>query len=91
MIHSYRHRFGLVEGEPRYQDLEDLIAVQPPISVPTVVLESGDDGVYGPAPAEDRDFFTGPYEYRLLPGVGHNVPQEAPGAFTDAAASLLTR
>ena len=41
--------------------------------------------------AEDRDCFTGPYEHRLVPGVGHNVPQEAPEAFTDAIASLLTR
>ncbi|MFD9409763.1 alpha/beta fold hydrolase [Streptomyces sp. NPDC059989] len=91
VIHSYRHRFGLAEGDPRYQELEDLIAAQPPISVPTVVLESGDDGVCGPSAAEDRDHFTGPYEHRLLPGVGHNVPQEAPAAFTDAVAGLLAR
>ncbi|WP_369382929.1 alpha/beta fold hydrolase [Streptomyces sp. cg36] len=89
VVHSYRHRFGLAEGDPRYQELEDLIAHEPPISVPTVVLESGDDGVGGPSAAEDRDCFTGPYTHRLLPGVGHNVPQEAPGAFTEAVASLL--
>ncbi|MFI1104400.1 alpha/beta fold hydrolase [Streptomyces melanogenes] len=91
VIHSYRHRFGLVEGDPRYQELDDLIAAQPPISVPTVVLESGDDGVGGPSAAEDRGCFTGPYEHRLLPGVGHNFPQEAPAVFTDAVASLLPR
>ncbi|MFE6871366.1 alpha/beta fold hydrolase [Kitasatospora sp. NPDC057692] len=91
VIHSYRHRFGLAEGDPRYQGLEDLIAAQPPITVPTVVLESGADGVGGPSAAEDRDHFTGPYEHRFLPGVGHNVPQEAPGAFTDAVVGLLSR
>lgn len=90
MIHSYRHRYGLVDGDPRYQPLEDLIAQQPPITIPTIVLESGEDGVAGPSAAEDRDQFTGPYEHRLLPGVGHNVPQEAPKAFADAVASLLT-
>ncbi len=90
VIHSYRHRYGLVDGDPRYQPLEDLIAQQPPITIPTIVLESGEDGVAGPIAAEDRDHFTGPYEHRLLPRVGHNVPQEAPEAFADAVASLLT-
>ncbi|MFD4903880.1 alpha/beta fold hydrolase [Kitasatospora purpeofusca] len=91
VIHSYRHRFGLAEGDPRYQGLEDLIAALPPITVPTVVLESGADGVAGPSAADDRDCFTGPYEHRLLPGAGHNVPQETPEAFADAVASLLAR
>lgn len=89
VIHSYRHRFGLAEGDPRYQGLEDLLVEQPAISVPTVVLESGDDGVGGPSAAEDRESFTGPYDHRVLPGVGHNVPQEAPEAFAAAVASLL--
>jgi pimeloyl-ACP methyl ester carboxylesterase len=90
VIHSYRHRYGLVDGDPRYQQLEDLIAEEPPIPIPTIVLESGRDGVAGPIAEEDRDHFTGPYEHRLLPGVEHNVPQEAPVAFADAVASLLT-
>ena len=89
VIHSYRHRFGLVEGDPRYQSLEDAIALQPAITVPTVVLESGADGIGGPSAAGDREYFTGAYEHRLLSGVGHNVPQEAPEAFADAVASLL--
>jgi pimeloyl-ACP methyl ester carboxylesterase len=89
VIHSYRHRYGLVDGDPRYQQLEDLIAQEPPITIPTIVLESGEDGVAGPIAAEDRDHFTGFYEHRLLPGVGHNVPQEAPEVFADAVASLL--
>ncbi|MFI7120302.1 alpha/beta fold hydrolase [Amycolatopsis sp. NPDC049868] len=89
VIHSYRHRFGLAEGDPRYQALEDLIAEEPAITVPSVVLESGDDGIGGPSAAGDREYFTGPYEHRVLPGVGHNVPQEAPEAFAAAVASLL--
>ncbi|UMP00132.1 alpha/beta fold hydrolase [Amycolatopsis sp. EV170708-02-1] len=89
VIHSYRHRFGLAEGDPRYQALEDLIAGEPAITVPTVVLESGDDGIGGPGAEGDREYFTGPYEHRVLPGVGHNVPQEAPEAFADAVTSLL--
>ncbi|WP_410651492.1 alpha/beta fold hydrolase [Amycolatopsis sp. cmx-4-54] len=89
VIHSYRHRFGLVEGDPRYQALEDLIAEEPAITVPTVVLEGGDDGIGGPSAEGDREYFTGPYEHRVLPGVGHNVPQEAPEAFAAAVASLL--
>ncbi|MFE6614410.1 alpha/beta fold hydrolase [Amycolatopsis sp. NPDC057786] len=89
VIHSYRHRFGLAEGDPRYQALEDLIAKEPAITVPTVVLESGDDGIGGPSAEGDREYFTGPYEHRVLPEVGHNVPQEAPEAFAAAVASLL--
>ncbi|MFK0247248.1 alpha/beta fold hydrolase [Amycolatopsis azurea] len=89
VIHSYRHRFGLAAGDPRYQALEDLIAKEPVITVPTVVLESGDDGVGGPSAEGDREYFTGQYEHRVLPGVGHNVPQEAPEAFAAAVASLL--
>jgi pimeloyl-ACP methyl ester carboxylesterase len=89
VIHSYRHRYGLVEGDPRYQGLEELLANEPPITVPTIVLESGADGVGGPMPAEDRAHFTGPYEHRFLAGIGHNVPQEAPEAFAEAVTSLL--
>ncbi|MFD0637854.1 alpha/beta fold hydrolase [Catenulispora yoronensis] len=86
VIHSYRHRYGLAEGEPRYQEIEDLLAASPTISVPTVVLESGADGVGGPTFEEsgDRDLFTGWFQTRYLAGIGHNVPQEAPEAFADA-------
>jgi len=89
VIHSYRHRYGLVEGDPHYQGLEDLIAQEPRITVPTVVLESGDDGVGGPSAREDREYFTGPYDHRVLPGIGHNVPQENPTAFAEAMLSLF--
>jgi pimeloyl-ACP methyl ester carboxylesterase len=84
VIHSYRHRFGLAAGDPRYDRLEELIAAEPPITVPTVALESGADGIGRPSAAGDREHFTGPYEHRVLPDIGHNVPQEAPEAFADA-------
>ncbi|MGK4584326.1 alpha/beta fold hydrolase [Kitasatospora sp. HPMI-4] len=87
-IHSYRHRYGLVEGDPRYRALEDLLAARPPIEVPTVVLVSGANGVIAPADQGGTEHFTGPCEVRTLPGVGHNVPQEAPEAFADAILSL---
>lgn len=89
VIHSYRHRFGLAAGDPRYDRLEELIAAEPPITVPTVVLEGGADGIGGPSATEDREYFTGPYEHRFLPDVGHNMPQEAPEAFADAVLALL--
>jgi len=91
VIHSYRHRYNLVDGDPRYQPIEDLIAAEPPITVPTVVLEGGADGVGGPSAADDRECFTGPYEHRLLAGIGHNVPQEAPVAFADAVLTTVPR
>jgi pimeloyl-ACP methyl ester carboxylesterase len=87
-IHSYRHRYGLVEGDPRYQALEDLLAAQPQIAVPTVMLVSGANGVIAPADQGGAEHFTGPCDVRTLPGVGHNVPQEAPQAFAEAILSL---
>lgn len=90
VVHSYRHRFGLVHGDPRYDAIEAAVAGKPPIEVPTVVLEPGSDGVDGPSAADDREQFTGPYELRALPGIGHNVPQEAPAEFAAAIESLPT-
>jgi len=89
VIHSYRHRFGLAEGDSRYQELEERIATEPPITVPVVVMESGADGVAGPSTPGDREHFTGRYEHVFLPDVGHNVPQEAPEAFAEAVNLLL--
>ena len=89
VLHSYRHRYGLAEGDPRYDHLERRLAEQPPITIPAVVIESGADGIPGPSAAQDRDLFVGRYEHRLLPGAGHNVPQEDPEAFTEAVLALL--
>lgn len=90
VIHSYRHRFGGHPGDPALEPVQELLAARPAISVPTVVLQGEDDGVGGPPSAGDggASHFTGPYRRRILPGVGHNVPQEAPDAFAEAVLSL---
>jgi pimeloyl-ACP methyl ester carboxylesterase len=90
VIHSYRHRFALVAGDPAVEETERRLAAQPPITVPTVVLHGADNGV-SPAATSERHarFFKGRYERRVLDGVGHNLPQEAPGAFADAVLALL--
>lgn len=90
VIHSYRHRYGVVPGDPQYDATEALLAAQPDISVPTVVMEGRDDGV-DPAAEEDhsRQHFTNEYKRVVLDGVGHNLPQEAPDAFADAVLSLV--
>ncbi|WP_263263082.1 alpha/beta hydrolase [Pseudomonas sp. RIT-PI-S] len=91
VVHSYRHRFGLVPGDPAYQHIEAQLAAQPTIEVPTVVLEGGSDGVAPPS-AEDKSaaHFTGAYQRQVVPGVGHNFPQEAPEVFTQAILGLPT-
>lgn len=86
-VHSYRHRYGLVLGDPAVEDTERRLAGLPTIDVPAVALYGADDGVT-PA-AEHAKFFKGPYERRLLDGVGHNLPQEAPREFADAVLSLV--
>ena len=89
VIHSYRHRYGLEAGDPRYDELERRLAANPRIGVPTVVLEGGAAGVASASAAEHRHFFTGQYEHRLLPNIGHNLPQEDPETFARAVLSLL--
>ncbi|MFC6157215.1 alpha/beta fold hydrolase [Kribbella jiaozuonensis] len=88
VIHSYRHRYGLVEGDPRYEAVEEALAALPKIAVPTVILVSEADGVTGPAGLDDGPHFSGPCEIRSLPDIGHNVPQEAPVAFAEAVKAL---
>ena len=89
VVHSYRHRLGGVEGDPAYQGIENLLAKQPAISVPSIVLQGRDDGVDPPA-AEDlaRAHFMGRDEKRIVPGVGHNFPQEGPEEMASAILSL---
>ena len=90
VIHSYRVRYGAVPGDPAYAGIEARLAVQPLIAVPTIVLEGSDGGVFPPQ-SDDGDArkFSGPYRYRRLPGIGHNVPQEAPEAFAEAVLNLM--
>jgi pimeloyl-ACP methyl ester carboxylesterase len=89
VIHSYRVRYGLAPGDPAVAATEQRLAAQPPITVPTVVLHGADNGV-SPVGSSERHarFFTGVYERRVLAGVGHNLPQEAPRAFADAVLAL---
>ena len=90
VIHSYRHRFGLVAGDPALADIERRLAQQPPITVPSITFDGADDGVRPPAPAAQHAArFTGPRSHRLVPGVGHNMPQEVPAVFADAVLELL--
>mgnify|MGYP001212168529 CR=1 FL=1 len=90
VIHSYRHRFGLVEGDPALAPIEERIALQPPISVPTISFDGADDGVRPPAAAaQHASRFTGPRSHRVVSGVGHNMPQEQPQVFADAVMELV--
>lgn len=90
VIQSYRHRFGLVPGDPALADIERRLAAQPPIAVPAITFDGADDGVRPPADASAHaKHFTGPRSHRLVPGVGHNMPQEAPRAFADAVLELV--
>jgi pimeloyl-ACP methyl ester carboxylesterase len=85
VIHNYRWRLGLAEGEPQYADLEARLAQAPVITVPTITLEGDANGAPHPDPASYAAKFTGRYEHRLIAGgIGHNLPQEAPKAFADA-------
>jgi pimeloyl-ACP methyl ester carboxylesterase len=89
VIHSYRHRFGYSPGDPGVAAIEDRLARQPDIMVPTIVLQGGDDGVDPPATIDlDERHFKARYERRIIPGAGHNLPQEAPHAFASAILDL---
>jgi pimeloyl-ACP methyl ester carboxylesterase len=85
VIHNYRWRLGLAEGEPKYDELEKRLAQAPIIAVPTITLEGDANGAPHPEPAAYAKMFSGRYEHRLITGgIGHNLPQEAPQAFAQA-------
>jgi len=88
VIHSYRHRYGLVPGDPAVEETERRLATQPRISVPTVALDGGGDGVT-PSGRSGARFFSGKYESKVIPRVGHNLPQEAPREFAAALLSVV--
>lgn len=89
-IHSYRHRYGLAPGDPRYADIQRRLAALPPISVPSVTLDGDADGV---VPATDGSAqaasFKGPRRHHVIPRAGHNLPQEEPEAFAAAVLALI--
>jgi pimeloyl-ACP methyl ester carboxylesterase len=85
VIHNYRWRLGLAQGEPQYDELEKRLATGPTIAVPTITLEGDANGAAHPEPAAYAKKFTGKYQHRnLTGGIGHNLPQEAPKAFAEA-------
>ena len=85
VIHNYRWRLGLVQGESKYDELERRLAQAPIISVPTITLEGDANGAFHAPPSAYAKQFAGPYAHRdLKGGIGHNLPQEAPQAFAQA-------
>lgn len=90
VIHSYRHRFGLADGDPQYAEIQRRLAALPPITVPAMTLDGGGDGV---APATDGSAqaprFSGHRIHRVIPHAGHNLPQEEPEAFAAAVMALV--
>lgn len=91
VVHSYRHRLGGAKGYPDYNEIEAKLAIQPVIQVPSVTLDGAADGVVsatdGTATAAK---FGGKRVHRVIPGVGHNLPQEAPSAFIDAVIEVAS-
>lgn len=89
VIHNYRWRLGLAEGEPKYDDLERRLAEAPVISVPAITMEGDANGAPHPDPSAYAKKFTGKYAHRnITGGVGHNLPQEAPEAFAKAVVDV---
>jgi pimeloyl-ACP methyl ester carboxylesterase len=89
VIHNYRWRLGLAEGEPKYEDLEKRLAEAPVIAVPTITLEGDANGAPHPEPSAYAKKFSGKYSHRLIKGgIGHNLPQEAPQAFAQAVVDV---
>jgi pimeloyl-ACP methyl ester carboxylesterase len=85
VMHDYRWRLGLADGERKYDDLEKRLAALSPITVPTITMEGDANGAIHAPPAAYRAMFSGKYEHRnLTGGVGHNLPQEVPHAFAEA-------
>jgi pimeloyl-ACP methyl ester carboxylesterase len=90
VIHSYRHRFGYAPGDPALEAIEQRLAAQPPVMVPTIALFGGGSGLGGAeGVGRQGSHFTGPYQERVIPVVGHNIPQEAPAVVADAVLELL--
>jgi pimeloyl-ACP methyl ester carboxylesterase len=89
VIHDYRWRLGLADGERKYDDLEKRLAALPSVTVPAITMEGDANGAIHAPSAAYRNRFSGKYEYRLITGgVGHNLPQEAPQAFAQAVVDV---
>jgi pimeloyl-ACP methyl ester carboxylesterase len=85
VIHNYRWRLGLDNGEAKYNDLENRLAKSPLITIPTITLEGDANGAPHPDSSSYASKFSGRYSHKTITGgIGHNLPQEAPKAFADA-------
>lgn len=89
VIHSYRHRYGLVSGDPRVAHIETRLTAQPDITVPTIAIDGDVNGVHD-STAHHAPKFTGPYDYRVFENAGHNLPQEYPALWAQAIIDLQT-
>jgi len=89
VIHNYRWRFGLAAGDPKYDSLENTLFAGPAIDLPTIMIASDCDGANASGVAY-RSKFTGKYSHQILAGIGHDVPQEAPEAFSDAIVTVAS-
>lgn len=90
VVHSYRHRYGLANGDPKFENIEQELLKQPKIKAPTIILDADTDGVepfWGTG--KDAICFEGNYERRIVKGVGHNLPQEAPVEFANAILTFI--
>jgi pimeloyl-ACP methyl ester carboxylesterase len=89
VIHNYRWRLGLAQGESKYGDLAKRLAASPVITIPTITMEGDANGAFHPEPSVYANKFSGKYEHRnVTGGVGHNLPQEAPQAFAQAVVDV---
>jgi pimeloyl-ACP methyl ester carboxylesterase len=90
VMHNYRWRLGLAEGEAKYDDIEKKLAQGPVITVPTITMEGDANGAPHPEPAAYAQKFSGKYSHRTVKGgIGHNLPQEAPQAFAEAVIDVV--
>lgn len=90
VVHSYKHRYGLVPGDPALADIEARLATQPAIKVPAIAVDGDRDGV-NPGTRHHAGKFTGPFEYRVFAGAGHNLPQEQPNTWAKAVLDARCR
>jgi pimeloyl-ACP methyl ester carboxylesterase len=92
VVHNYRWRLGLAQGEAKYDEIEQKLAKAPVITVPTITMEGDANGAPHPEPQAYAKMFSGKYSHRLITGgIGHNLPQEAPKAFAEAVIDVTKR
>jgi pimeloyl-ACP methyl ester carboxylesterase len=90
VVHSYRHRYGLANGDPTFEAIEKSLQKQPTIKVPAIILDAEADGVEPfLGTGKDASYFIAGYERRVAKGIGHNVPQEAPSEFAQAILTFM--